>query len=121
MTTFKRADRIAEVIQRKLSYLIQHEINDPRLPKFITISAVKVSPDLSFAKIYFTFLEDNKDQITITKILHTAARFLRGKLANNLKLRKVPMLHFVYDSSIEYGKRLSHLIDEANPPDESSL
>ncbi|AHE68240.1 30S ribosome-binding factor RbfA [Legionella oakridgensis] len=114
---FKRTDRIAETILRKLAHIIQQEVTDPRITSFITLSAVKVSKDLSHAKVYFTVLNDDPKQ-TAT-ILNTAASYLRTILAKSIKLRTVPQLQFVYDESIEYGKRLSRLIDEVNPPDKN--
>lgn len=112
---FKRTDRVAEMMQRKLSQIIQQEIKDPRLPAFITISAVKVSADLGHAKVYFTVFNDDVEQTAA--ILNAAASYLRSALARSVKLRTVPQLHFVYDESIEYGRRLSRLIDEVNPSD----
>lgn len=111
-SSFKRTDRIAEMIQRKLAQIIQQEIKDPRMPALITISAVKVSKDLSYAKVYFTVFNSNAEE-TAT-ILNTAASYLRTILARSLTLRTVPQLHFIYDESIEYGNRLSRLIDEVN-------
>lgn len=110
---FKRTDRIAEAILRKLAQLIQQEITDPRLSKFVTLSAVKVAKDLSHAKVYFTVLNDDPVQTSV--ILNTAASYLRTQLARTVTLRTVPQLHFIYDESIEYGKKLSRLIDEVNP------
>lgn len=110
--TFKRVDRIAEVIQRKLAELISREIDDPRLPSLITISAVKVSPDLSHARIYFTILEDNQQQTA--DILNAASNYLRGFLAKSLKLRKTPNLRFIYDESLAYARHLNQLIEDAN-------
>lgn len=112
---FKRTDRIAEMIQRKLAQIIPQEVKDPRLEGFVTISAVKVAADLSHAKIYFTVLDDNK--VLAATILNAAASYLRSALARSITLRTVPQLHFIYDESIEYGQRLSRLIDEVNPPD----
>jgi ribosome-binding factor A len=114
---FKRIDRVAEMMQRKLSQIIQQEIKDPRLPAFVTISTVKVAKDLSHAKVYFTVL--NADIAETATILNSAAPYLRTALARSIKLRTVPQLHFVYDESIEYGRRLSRLIDDVNPPDDN--
>jgi ribosome-binding factor A len=114
----KRTDIIAEMMQRKLSHLIQQEIRDPRLPKLITISGVDVSRDLSHAKIYFTVFQD--DHAVIETILNNAASFLRTALARTSTLRTVPQLHFIFDSSVDYGRRLSRLIDEANQDDDTS-
>lgn len=117
---FKRTDRVAEMIQRKLSLIIPQEIKDPRLKGLITISAVKVAADLGHAKVYFTVIND--DEQIVLNILNGAASYLRTALARSITLRTVPQLHFIYDESIEYGKRLSRLIDEVNPntPDDKS-
>jgi ribosome-binding factor A len=112
---FKRTDRVAEFLQRELSQLIQLEIKDPRLPQFVTISSVNVSADLNYAKVYFTLLAGDKHQTTI--ILNNAASYLRSLLAKVMKMYTVPQLSFVYDESLEYGRHLSKLIDEANPND----
>lgn len=112
---FKRTDRIAEMMQRKLAQIIQQEVKDPRLPAFITISAVKVAADLGHAKVYFTVFNDDVEQTAA--ILNAAASYLRSALARSVKLRTVPQLHFVYDESVEYGRRLTRLIDEVNPPE----
>ncbi len=113
-TNFKRTDRIAEMIQRKLSQIIPQEVRDPRLKGFITISAVKVAADLCHAKIYFTIFDENKS--LATTILNAAASYLRSALARSITLHTVPQLHFIYDESIEYGERLSRLIDNVNVP-----
>lgn len=117
---FKRTDRIAEMIQRKLAQIIPLEVKDPRLTGMVTISAVKVAADLSHAKVYFTVL--NEDTTTVASILNAAASYLRSALARTITLRTVPQLHFIYDESIEYGERLSRLIDKVNPskPDDES-
>lgn len=112
---FKRTDRVAEMIQRKLAQIIPLEIRDPRLKGLVTISAVKVAADLGHAKIYFTVF--NEDKVLATQILNAAASYLRTALARSITLRTVPQLHFVYDDSVEYGERLSRLIDKANEND----
>lgn len=109
---FKRTDRIAEMIQRKLAQIIPQEVKDPRLNGLVTISAVKVAADLGHAKVYFTVL--NEDKKLSESILNAAASYLRSALARSITLRTVPQLHFIYDESIEYGQRLSRLIDEVN-------
>lgn len=111
---FKRTDRVAEMIQRKLSQILPKEVKDPRLTGFVTLSAVKVAADLGHAKVYFTVLNDDKE--LVASILNAAASYLRSVLARSITLRTVPQLHFVYDESIEYGQRLSRLIDEVTPP-----
>lgn len=116
-SAYSRTDRIAEMIQRKLAQIIRLEIKDPRLPNLLTISAVEVSKDLGHAKVYFTSFNGEPTQTTV--ILNAAASYLRTALARTINTRTVPQLHFIYDESIEYGERLSRLIDEVNPPDDA--
>jgi len=113
---FKRTDRIAQLLQRRLALLIQTEIKDPRLQGLITVASAEVSRDLSHAKIYFTVF--NGDPVVAQSILNTTASYLRSALAKELSLRTVPQLHFIYDKSIEYGMRLSRLIDQVNQSSE---
>ena len=115
MSNFKRTDRVAEMIQRKLAQIIPQEVKDPRLQGIITISAVKVAADLGHAKVYFTVFNDDK-ALALT-ILSAAAGYLRSALARTITLRTVPQLHFIYDESIEYGERLTRLIDKVNDID----
>ena len=114
---FKRTDRVAEMMQRKLAEIIMQEIKDPRLPRLITVSAVKVTRDLGHAKVYFTVF--NGDATQTEAILNTAASYLRTALARTVTLRTVPQLHFIHDTSIEYGSHLSRLIDEVNAADDT--
>jgi ribosome-binding factor A len=116
-TPSKRTLRVAEVIQRYLAQFIQHEIKDPRLPSWVTISSVELSSDFSYAKVYFTVLES--DPKTVASILNSAAPYLRSHLGKYLTTRTVPQLQFVYDESLAYGRHLQSLIDKANPKDES--
>ena len=112
---FKRTDRVSGLIQRKLAQIILTEVKDPRLPRIITVSAVKVSPDMSMAKIYITVLGEQSDSQITLDILNKASSFLRTVLARSIKLRIVPQLKFVYDESIEYGTKLRQLIDDVAP------
>lgn len=107
---FTRAQRVAEQIQRELAMLIQQEIKDPRVG-MVTVSAVKVSSDLSHAKVYVTVLDGAENAGDTVKVLNRASPFLRHALTRRLVLRIVPHLHFVYDESVEAGNRLASLIE----------
>jgi ribosome-binding factor A len=109
---FSRTDRIGQQIQRELAVLVRDELNDPRLG-MVTIQAVKVVRDLSHAKVYFTILGEVGDREESTKLLKVASGFLRKMLGQQMKLRTIPQLNFVYDDSIEYGAHLSTLIEDA--------
>ncbi|MFY7698476.1 MAG: 30S ribosome-binding factor RbfA [Legionella sp.] len=113
---YKRTDRVAEAILRKLTLVIQQEVIDPRLPRIVTISAVEVTRDLAHAKVYVTSLNDNPRETV--DILNNAASYLRTGLAKAISTRTVPQLRFIYDESIEYAKNLSRLIHQVNTNDE---
>lgn len=115
---FSRTDRIGQQIQRELAVLVRDELNDPRLG-MVTIQAVKVVRDLSHAKVYFTVLGE-ADHKESAKLLKVASGFLRKMLGQQMKLRTIPQLNFVYDDSIEYGAHLSTLIEKAVKSDSSA-
>jgi len=117
MREFAREDRIGAEMRRELSNLIRDEVKDPRLG-MVTIQEVRVTRDLSHAKVYFTVMDQDQAKQT-GKILERAAGFLRRRLGDALTLRTIPQLHFLYDTSIEDGLRLSSLIDKAVASDKS--
>ena len=108
---FSRTRRIGLQIQRDLADLIRSRIKDPRVG-MVSVNAVKVTRDLSHAKVYITTLDDNGRQQTLD-ILQKAAGFLRHELGQMMSIRNIPQLHFLYDESIEQGSRLESLIEEA--------
>lgn len=116
----QRLQRLADQIQRTLAILIRDEINDPRLTGFVTISGVKVSPDLGYADVYVTILEPSQDggmnseaHAQSLKVLNTAAGFLRTELARTMKTRTTPRLRFHYDEVTAHGNRMMSLVGQA--------
>ncbi len=116
----QRLQRLADQIQRELAVLIRDEINDPRLTGMVTISTVKVSPDLGYADVYVTILEptldDNMEKScheTSLKILNKASGFLRTELSHTLKTRTTPRLRFHYDEVTAHGNYMMDLINQA--------
>lgn len=116
MANISRIQRVADQIQKEMAGLIQSEMRDPRLG-MVTVSAVDISRDLAVADVFITRLGENvnteADKKQTIQILDQASGFLRSRLARLVKLRIVPQLRFHYDESIERGRYLSSLIDEA--------
>ena len=110
-----RTSRIADQIQREIAELLRTEVRDPRVG-MLTVTGVELSRDQSHAKIFFTMLGGEAAGGDALEGLQRAAGFLRSQLAHRLTIRKVPELHFAYDTSVERGMRLSKLIDEAVAP-----
>ena len=114
---FSRNDRVSEQMQRELAYLLQLEVKDPRV-KGVTLTEVQVAGDLSHAKIFYTASGPSE---ALQNGLEKSAGFLRSQLSKSMLLRKVPELHFSYDQSLDYGTKMSQLIDEAiSDPDEDT-
>lgn len=108
---FKRTDRISDVMQRELSQIIQKEMKDPRI-SMVTIAEIKISKDLSFAKVYVSVMFEEKAEETM-RTLNSAAKFLRSELAKKIQIRTMPQLTFVYDDTTIKANRISKLIDDA--------
>lgn len=107
-----RAHRVAEQVQRVLAELLRREIRDPRL-KPVTITHVKMSPDLSHAWVHFQLLTGDSHDPLQREILDEAAGYLRGPLGRALRLRVAPHIHFQPDEELERGNRLDDLITRA--------
>src|SRR3546814_756232 len=111
---FSRSDRVAEQVRRELADLLQFEVKDPRVG-MVAITEVEVSGDMAHAKIFYSApVQDNPQAMAeLQKGLEKSAGFLRSQLGKRMMLRTVPQLHFVYDTSIDQGMKISRLIDEA--------
>jgi ribosome-binding factor A len=116
---YPRSRRIADQIQRELSAIIRSELRDPRAG-MITLTDVQVTPDHACAIVFFTVLGESGQAEETAQALSHATGFLRTQLARRVKLRSVPQLQFRYDTSVERGVRLSHLIDDAVASDKRS-
>src|SRR5512147_2762970 len=107
-----RARRVAEQVQRTLAEMLRREVRDPRL-KPVTITHVRVSPDLTHAWVHFTILTGETHDPLQQEILAEASKRLRGPLGRALRLRVAPELHFQPDEELERGNRLGELITRA--------
>jgi len=113
-----RARRVAEQVQRTLAELLLREVRDPRL-RPLTITHVKVSPDLSHAWVNYLLLKGDSHDPGQREILDEAAGYLRGPLGRALRLRVAPHIHFQPDEELERGQRLEDLITRAVREDET--
>lgn len=104
-----KIDRIASQMLKEISYVLASEVKDEDI-RFVTVTDVKVTNDLSFAKVYVTVLKEDKINETM-KALKNASGFIRKELAERLEIRHIPELEFVYDESIAYGKKIENIIE----------
>ena len=115
---FGRNRRVSDLVQRQLAPLIQKEPDVARIG-LITISSVDVSADLLNATVFVTNLDDGVDRDEMILVLNEKAGQFRHELAQNSPLRKTPRLTFSFDSSVEYGSKLSALIDSLDTGSDS--
>ena len=111
-----RINRINEEIQKELSDLLRN-LKDPRVQNtMISITRVETTPDLRFAKVYTSFLQEDKAADAM-KGLKSASGYLRRELGRNLQLRHTPELMWALDDSITYGAKLLELINSLDTGD----
>ena len=113
----RRTQRVGEAFREALGELIQRHVKDPRIG-FVTVTAVRVTPDLSKAHVYYTVLGDEKQQRSTQAGLKSAAPFLRTETGRRVRLKTLPQLIFHLDETSEQGQRIDDLLREIHASDE---
>ena len=91
-----KIERLNHAIQQEISIILMREIKDEEI-KFVTITGVDTTNDLSYAKVYYTVLDESKKEKT-EEALKKASSFIRTKLAERIDIRHTPELKFIYDT-----------------------
>jgi len=113
-----RPDRVGDQIRQELSELLSRgAVHDPGIG-FITLTRVKVSPDLQVARVYYTSLGDEAARRQTAKALERATGFFRRRVGDRLQLRRVPELHFQFDESIGHQDRVERILRELHEEEE---
>ena len=112
-----KIERLNNLFLAELSKIIFKEIKNPFI-KTVNLTGVEITNDLSFAKVYFTCM--NEDRQKILEELNNAKGFLRGKLAEVIEIRHTPELVFAYDNSIEYGMNIERIIKNIHDKEEGN-
>ena len=111
--TFARNSRLEGEIRSALSDLLRSEVNDPRLTD-VTVSTIRLSADRSKAKVFYSVIGDSEREREAGDGFAAAAPFMRGQLGRRMRLRVVPSLEFIRDTSYEYGDRMERLFERLN-------
>ena len=114
----RRQRRVSELIHRELSMLLMREARDPRLAG-ITLTEVRVTPDLQIARVYYTVLGDAEEVQGAAAALESAGGYLRTQLAGRVRLRLAPELVFQLDESAAQGRRIDELLAQIAEDSES--
>ena len=112
-----RLGRVNEEIRKALSQIIDYEVKNPDVTGMISVTKVKVTPDLKYAKVYVSILNSKNNDKTMEG-LKASSGFMRTSLAKKVNLRITPELVFEYDDSIEHGERIENLLREIKKQDE---
>ena len=108
--SFERNTRLEGEIRSVMSELLRFEVNDPRLTN-VTVSLIRLSADRSKARVYFSVIGDEEREREAGDGFSAASAFMRRQLGQRMRLRMVPSLEFVRDTSFEYGDRMERLFD----------
>jgi ribosome-binding factor A len=106
-----RPSRVGDQIRVELSDLLAREVQDPGIG-FLTLTHVKVTPDLQQARVYYTTMGDERARRESQRALERATPFLRRQLGRRLRLRRIPELQFFFDESIERQDRIERILQE---------
>jgi ribosome-binding factor A len=112
-----RPTRVAEQVQHELSQILVRGLKDPRIVGFVTLTGVKMSPDLREGIVYYSVFGTEAERKSTQEGLQAAAGYLKREVGHNLRLRLAPNLRFVFDESIEEGDRIESLIREVHEHD----
>ena len=108
-----RGGRINEEVKREISVIIRDEIKDPRMTAMVSITSVKVSKDLRYAKVFVSIFGKNEEEKNDTfAALKSASGYVRREVGQRMNLRNTPQIIFELDDSISYSMRIEELIDK---------
>lgn len=106
-----RLGRINEELKKEISQVINYELKNPDATGMISVTKVKITPDLKYAKVYVSVLNSKNINKTM-KGLKDSSGFIRSRVAQTVNLRITPELIFEYDDSIEYGERIDAILKD---------
>lgn len=110
-----RIDKVEHLIKEEISLIFLHKLSDMDLG-FLTITSVRVSPDLKLAKIYLSVLEKEKRELVLDKI-DAKKGYIRTELAHRIRIKFIPELKFFLDDTLDYVEKIEGLIKKIHEDD----
>jgi ribosome-binding factor A len=111
-----RHERVAEEIKHELGIMVAGELKDPRIEGLVTITEVRVTPDLKHARVFVNVMGNEAEQKSTIRGLFAAVGYIRYELTERIQLRRAPEIHFTLDHSEEYGRRIDELLKLTKKP-----
>ncbi len=106
-----RLNRVNEELKKELSQVINYELKNPDVTGMVSVTKVKITPDLKYAKVYVSVLNSKNLNKTLNGLKESAG-FIRTRIAHTVNLRITPELVFEYDDSIEYGEKIDAILKD---------
>ncbi len=106
-----RMNKIDEELRKEISNIISIELKNPHLTGLISVTKVKTTPDLKFARVYVTMINEKSKKENLS-ILKQSSGYIRSAIAKKINLRNTPELIFEFDDSIEYGSRIDEILKD---------
>ena len=114
MKNNNRLGRIDEELKKEISNIISFDLKNPKITGLISVTKVKTTPDLKYAKVYVSILKSKNTKETFLN-LKKSAGYIRTEIAKRINLRITPEIVFVLDESMEYGTRINEILKEIMP------
>ena len=111
MLPYKRSERVGQNLRKEISDIIMNRVKDPRLG-FLTITSVETSSDLKSARVYVSILKESEREESM-EALGAASSFIRHELSKRVRMKVIPALNFILDTSPEYADKMNRMIKEA--------
>jgi len=111
MKESNRMNRINEELKREISNIINFDLNNSNITGMISVTKVRVTPDLRYARVYVSMINSKNKKNTLAG-LKQASGYIRSNIAKKINLRNTPELVFEFDETLEYGARIDSLISE---------
>lgn len=108
-----RKDRISAIqseFKRVLSDIIKNEMKDPRISEMASVTHVELSRDLKYAKAYISVYDSEKLKKSTIETLAHAEHFIKNEVGARMRMRRLPEIRFILDTSIEYSSKISEIL-----------
>ncbi len=115
---YRRADRVANLIQAEIAQMLERELRDPRLKK-VTITRVSLTDDLKLARVYFSLIGTKEEKEQARQGFYRAKGLIKRMIGERIYLKFVPEIEFFFDQSLEYSQKIEELIHKIHEKDES--
>ena len=117
--THHRNARLNEQIKREVSHILSNKVRDPRVGR-VLVTEARVSPDVSLARVFIRPLEEGAEADETLEGLNAAASYVRRELGKVLRLRRIPEVRFVFDTTLDSARRIEEVLKDVLPEEEET-